>query len=84
MLRFCVSDGPLLVASAVQVTLAPAITGSGESVSVTAISVDAVSVSVSVALLLPGVGSVAPAGTAMVAVLTSDPVADAAIVQVAV
>ena len=41
------------------------------------------SVSVSVALLLPGVGSVTPAGADTVAVLASDPVADAAIEQVA-
>jgi len=42
------------------------------------------SVSVSVALLLPGVASVTPAGTATVAVLLSDPVAPAAIAQLAV
>jgi hypothetical protein len=38
-------------------------------------------VSVSVALLLPGVGSVVPIGTATVAVLLSEPVALAPIVQ---
>src|SRR5204863_9961868 len=42
------------------------------------------SVSVSVALLLPGVGSVAPLGTATVAVLTSVPVAAAERVAVSV
>ena len=41
-------------------------------------------VSVSVALLLPGAGSVTPAGAATVAVLTSVPVAAAEIVQLAV
>ena len=42
-----------------------------------------VSVSVSVALLLPGVGSVMPPGTATVAVFDSVPVAVAEIVQLA-
>ena len=42
------------------------------------------SVSVSDALLLPGVGSVTPAGAVTVAVLLSEPVAPAAIVQLAV
>ena len=42
------------------------------------------SVSVSVAELLPGVGSVTPAGAATVAVLTRLPVADALIVAVTV
>jgi len=39
---------------------------------------------VSVAELLPGVGSVMPAGAATVAVLLSEPVALAAMVQLAV
>ncbi len=43
-----------------------------------------VSVSVSVSLLFPGVGSVTPPGAVIVAVLTSDPVADADTVPVAV
>ena len=42
------------------------------------------SVSVSVAELLPGVGSVTPAGAVTVAVLESVPVAAAEIVQLAV
>ena len=42
------------------------------------------SVSVSVALLLAGAGSVTPAGAATVAVLINEPVAPAAIVQLAV
>jgi hypothetical protein len=40
-------------------------------------SADAEIVSESVAELLPGVGSVTPAGAATVAVFTSEPVADA-------
>src|SRR5690349_22013767 len=44
----------------------------------------AASVSVSVAELLPGVGSVTPAGAATVAVLLSVPLAAAEIVQLAV
>ncbi len=40
--------------------------------------------SVSVAELLPGVGSVTPAGAVTVAVLVSEPVAAAEIVQLAV
>ena len=43
-----------------------------------------VRVSVSVALLLPGVGSVVPDGTATVAVLLSEPVADALTVALTV
>ena len=43
-----------------------------------------VNVSVSVALLLPGVGSVTPAAAATVAVLLSDPVAAAEMLQLAV
>jgi hypothetical protein len=42
------------------------------------------SVSVSVALLLPGVGSVTPAGAVTVAVLLNDPVAEAEMLQLAV
>ena len=42
------------------------------------------SVSVSVALLLPGFGSVTPTGAVTVAVLTSEPVADAETLQLAV
>ena len=44
----------------------------------------AVNVSLSVAELLPGVGSVTPAGAVTVAVLESVPVAEAEIVQLAV
>src|SRR6516225_8238982 len=47
-------------------------------------SAEATSVSVSGAELLPGVGSVTPAGAATVAVLVSVPVAAAEIVQLAV
>ena len=46
-------------------------------------SANAVGVSLSVAELLPGVGSVTPAGAATVAVLVSEPLADAEIVQLA-
>jgi len=42
------------------------------------------SVSVSVALLLPGAGSKTPPGPVTVAVLTSEPVADAEMLQLAV
>ena len=42
------------------------------------------SVSISVAVLFAGVGSVTPPGGATVAVLLSDPAADAAMVQLAV
>ena len=54
------------------------------SVLVIARSALAPSVSVSVAELLPGVGSVTPAGAVTVAVLLSVPVAAAEIVQLAV
>ena len=64
--------------------LFPAITGSGESVLVTDRLALAPSVSVSVAELLPGLGSVTPAGALTVAVLLSEPVAPGAIEQVAV
>jgi hypothetical protein len=47
-------------------------------------SADGASEFVSVAELLPAVGSVVPTGAVMVAVLLSDPVADAAIVAVSV
>jgi len=42
------------------------------------------SVSVSVAVLLPDAGSVTPPGAVTVAVFTSEPVAEAAMVQLAV
>ncbi len=54
------------------------------SVFVIARSASGVSVSVSVALLLPGVGSVTPPGTVMVAVFTREPVAVADTVPVTV
>jgi hypothetical protein len=44
----------------------------------------AVTVSVSVAELLPGVGSVTPAGAVTVAVLLNEPVAEAEMLQLAV
>jgi len=51
---------------------------------VTERSAEAASVSLSVALLLPGVGSVTPAGAVTVAVLDNVPVAAAEMVQLAV
>lgn len=59
-------------------------TGSGESVLVTETSADGTRVSVSVALLLPGVGSVTLPGAVTVAVLLRLPVADEAMLPVAV
>src|SRR5438094_584566 len=51
---------------------------------VTARSAVGVSVSVSVAVLLPGVGSVTPAGGATVTVIVRDPIAAATIVPLSV
>src|SRR5438067_1424072 len=74
------SLGPLLVTVIVYVVLPPAFTLATPSVLVIARSAVAVTVSESVALLLPGFGSVVPAGTATVAVLAIVPVAPAEIV----
>src|SRR6185295_1613760 len=76
--------GPALDAVIVYVTEPPGVAVVTPSVLVTARSAVAPSVSVSVAELLPGVGSVTPAGAATVAVLESVPVADGEIVQLAV
>ena len=65
-------------------TLPPGVAVVTPSVLVIARSADAASASVSVAELLPGVGSVTPAGAATVAVLLSVPLAAAEIVQLAV
>src|ERR1700687_2522359 len=67
--------GPLLVATRVWTVLPPALTLATPSVLVMARSATAVMVSVSVALLFAGVGSVTPAGAAMVAVLLIVPLA---------
>jgi hypothetical protein len=69
-------DGPVLVATTVYVTAVPGTCVAEPSVLVIDRSAVGVKVSVSVAELLAGVGSVAPAGGATVAVLTSVPVAD--------
>ncbi len=65
-------------------TLLPGITVVTPSVFVIVRSAVGLSVSVSVALLLPGVGSVTPAGAVTVAVLASVPVAVAETVAVTV
>ena len=69
------SDGPLLVTTTVYDVLLPGVAVVRLSVLVVVRSPVGVSVSVSVAELFAGVRSVAPVGTATVAVLASDPVA---------
>src|SRR5689334_13159050 len=76
--------GPTLLAVMVYVTEPPAVAVVTPSVLVIARSAVAPSPSVSVAELLPGVGSVTPPGVATVAVLVSEPVAAAEMVQLAV
>ena len=76
--------GPALDAVIVYVTLPPGVAEVTPSVLVIDRSADAAKVSVSVAELLPGVGSVTPAGAATVAVLLRVPVALAETVQLAV
>ena len=76
--------GPAFDAVIVYVTEPPGVAVVTPSVFVIARSADAPSASVSVAELLPGVGSVTPAGAVTVAVLLSVPVAAALIVQLAV
>src|SRR3954454_13900634 len=72
--------GPALDAVIVYVTDPPAVALVTPSVLVIDRSADAPSASTSVAELLPGVGSVTPAGGATVAVFVSDPLAAAEIV----
>src|SRR5207248_4219445 len=72
------SLGPLLATTMVYVVDVPGTTFEALSVLVMLKSAVTVTVSVSVAPLLPGVGSVTPAGTVTVAVLTRLPVAPAA------
>lgn len=76
--------GPRLAAVTVYVTVPPGVAEVTPSVFVIERSAELAIVSVSVAELLPGVGSVTPAGAATVAVLESDPVAAPLIVHVAV
>src|SRR4029077_5565657 len=68
-------DGPALLTPMVYVVVPPALTLVTPSVLVIERSATRLTVSVSVALLLPGVGSVTPAGAAIVAVLAIEPVA---------
>ena len=68
------SLGPLLVAVTVYVVPTPGVYVGVPSVLVILKSACGLGVSVSDALLLPGVGSVVPTGTATVAVLTKLPV----------
>src|SRR6185312_2453638 len=77
-------EGPALLAVIVYVTEPPGLAWVTPSVRVTERSAVAASVSVSVAELLPGVGSVTPAGAVTVAVLEREPLADALIVALAV
>src|SRR6185312_2278192 len=77
-------DAPALLAVIVYVTDPPGVAVVTPSVTVMARSALATSVSLSVAELLPGVGSVTPAGAVTVAVLLSVPVAAALIVALAV
>src|SRR5215831_10890054 len=67
--------GPLLVTTMVYVVEPPGVAVVTPSVLVIDRSATSVMVSVSVALLLPGVGSLTPAGAAMLAVLAIEPVA---------
>src|SRR5262245_37603682 len=76
--------GPALLAVIVYVVLPPAVTVVTPSTLVMERSALPPSVSLSVAELLPGVGSVTPAGAATVAVLLSVPDAAAEIEQLAV
>ena len=76
--------GPALLATIVYVTGLPGTAVADPSVFVIERSAVGVVASVSLAELLPGVGSVVPAGTATVAVLTSMPVAAADSVAVSV
>ena len=76
--------GPALDAVIVYVTDPPGVALLTPSVFVIDRSADAPSASTSVAELLPGVGSVTPAGGATFAVFASDPVAAAEIEQLAV
>jgi hypothetical protein len=76
--------GPALLAVIAYVTLPPGVAVVTPSVFVIARSAFPTSVSVSVALLLLGVRSVTPPGTATVAVLDRVPVADALIVALTV
>jgi hypothetical protein len=77
-------DGPAFEATIVYVTDVPGTSPVAPSVFVIDRSAVGVSVSVSVAELFAGVGSVTPAATAAVALLTSEPVAVDAIVAVRV
>ncbi len=74
---FCAVAGPLFPTVIVQVALAPTASGPAGPVFVTETSatcVCATTTVVTLALLLPGTGSVVPAGAVMVAVLTRLPV----------
>src|SRR3954469_16306641 len=77
-------EGPALLAVIVYVTLPPGVAVVTPSVFVIDKSALPASVSLSVAELLPGVGSVTPAGDVTVAVLLNVPVAAAETVQLAV
>ena len=68
--------GPAFVTTIVYVVVVPGTTFTTPSVFVIERSAVGTSVSVSVAVLFPGVGSVTPAGTPIVAVFTRVPVAD--------
>src|SRR3954469_3311879 len=76
--------GPAFEAVIVYVTDPPGVADVTPSVLVIARSALAASVSLSVAGLLPGVGSVTPAGDVTVDVLLNVPVAEAEMVQLAV
>src|SRR5438105_8735568 len=67
--------GPLLLTTIVYVVEVPGVTVATPSVLVIERSATRLTVSLSVALLLPGIGSVTPAGAAMVAVLAIVPLA---------
>jgi hypothetical protein len=67
-------DGPLFEATITYVTGEPGVAVADESVFVIDKSAFGLSVSVSVAELLPGVGSVVPLGTVIVAVFANEPV----------
>ncbi len=77
-------DGPPLVTVTVYVAVPPGVYVALPSVLTTPSDTCAASVSVSVAELLPGLGSVTPAGAVIVAVLTSVPVAAADTVPLSV
>ena len=77
-------EGPLFVTVTVYETVVPGTSVAEPSVFVTARSACGVRVSVSVALLLAGVGSVQPAGTAAAAVFARVPLAPAATVPLIV